>query len=71
MTAVVARGASYSSSLGLPEELVGYRNVPAKESHSVVVNDTSLAKELKFDLTAERVDARRGVVTVDNKAYHY
>ena len=65
VTAVVARGASYSSALGLPQELVSYKNVPSKQSHKVVVNDTSLAKEIQIELKEERFDAHRGTVTVE------
>lgn len=44
VTAVVARTAAYSDSLGLPRDLLGYRNVPTKETHTIAVSDTSLAK---------------------------
>ena len=68
----MARNLHYASLINLPKSLLNYRNVKdQKERQSVVVKDTSLAKELSYDLSLVKLSDSRGSVEVNRKAYKY
>jgi acetyl/propionyl-CoA carboxylase alpha subunit len=72
VTAVVARSVACGSQLGLPAELAEFRNVRGqKQVQRIAVSDTSLAKELKFEVEVERKDLKKGSVVLAGKAYQY
>lgn len=72
VSAVVARSVASGSQLGLPAELVDFRNVHGqKQVQRIVVNDTSLANELKYSVEVERKDLKKGSVVLENKTYQY
>jgi hypothetical protein len=51
ISAVVARNVAKGSSLGLPTDLIEFRNVKGqKELQHITINETSLAKEHAFDV---------------------
>ena len=72
VTAVVARIYTNGARLGLPSDLINYKNVRNQiEMESIIVHDTSLAEDLKFEVGVERLNSKKGVVTVQNKPYNY
>lgn len=72
VSAVVARSVANGSQLGLPAELVDFRNVRGqKQVQSIVINETSLTKELKYEVEVERKDLKKGSVVLENKTYQY
>ena len=72
VSAVVARSVASGSQLGLPAELVEFRNVRGqKQIQRIVVNETSLAKELKYEVEVERRDLKKGSVVLEGKTYQY
>jgi 3-methylcrotonyl-CoA carboxylase alpha subunit len=72
VTAVVARGVADGAKLGLPADLVDYKNVRGQKLvQRVAVSDTSLAKELKWEVEVERKDLNKGSVLADGKTYQY
>jgi hypothetical protein len=72
VTAVLARSVDHARKINLPKDLINFRNVKnQKEIQKVSVHDTSLSKDLHWDIEVEKLDAGRGTVTIDSKAYHY
>jgi len=72
VTAVVARSVDHARKINLPKDLINFRNVKnQKELQKVTVHDTSLSKDLHWDIEVEKLGAHRGVVTINGKAYNY
>lgn len=71
-TAIVSRNIQQTSALGLPTDLLNFRNVNNfKSIENVIVHDTSLAKDVKFTCEVERLNATRGIVIVEGTTYKY
>jgi hypothetical protein len=52
--------------------LINYKNVRHQiEKQSIIVHDTSLTEDLKFEVGVERLSSKKGIVTVQNKPYNY
>jgi len=72
VTAVAARNVANGEKLGLPADLVDYKNVRGqKQLQRIVVNETSLAKELKWEVEVDRQNLNKGSVVLDGKTYQY
>lgn len=72
VTAIAARNVANGEKLGLPADLVDYKNVRGqKQLQRIVVNETSLAKELKWEVEVERKNLNKGSVVLDGKTYQY
>lgn len=72
VTAIAARNVANGEKLGLPADLVDYKNVRGqKQLQRIVVNETSLAKELKWEVEVERKNLNKGSVVLDGKTYTY
>jgi len=72
VTAVVARSVDHARKINLPKDLINFRNVKnQKELQKVTVHDTSLSKDLHWNIEVEKLGAHRGVVTINGKAYNY
>jgi hypothetical protein len=72
VTAIVAKNIRQTSTLGLPTDLLNFRNVNHFKSIEIVsVKDTSLAKEVKFSCEVERLNAIGGNVVVEGVTYKY
>lgn len=72
VTAIIARSVHNGSKLNLPADLVDYKNVRGQALiQRISVSETSLAKELKWDVEVERKDLNRGSVVIDGKSYVY
>ena len=72
VTAIAARNVANGEKLGLPADLVDYKNVRGqKQLQKIVVNETSLAKELKWEVEVERKNLNKGSVVLDGKTYQY
>ena len=72
VTAVAARNVANGEKLGLPADLVDYKNVRGqKQLQRIVVNETSLAKELKWEVEVDRKNLNKGSVVLDGKTYQY
>lgn len=72
VTAIIARSVHNGAKLNLPADLVDYKNVRGQALiQRISVSETSLAKELKWEVEVERKDLNRGSVVVDGKSYVY
>jgi 3-methylcrotonyl-CoA carboxylase alpha subunit len=72
VTAVAARNVANGEKLGLPADLVDYKNVRGqKQLQRIVVHETSLAKELKWEVEVDRQNLNKGSVVLDGKTYQY
>ena len=72
VTAVAARNVANGEKLGLPADLVDYKNVRGqRQLQRIVVNETSLAKELKWEVEVDRQNLNKGSVVLDGKTYQY
>ncbi len=72
VSAVVARNVAKGGSLGLPSDLIEFRNVKGqKELQHITINETSLAKEHAFNVEVERLTGKKGTVTTNGKVYNY
>jgi acetyl/propionyl-CoA carboxylase alpha subunit len=72
VTAVVARSVANGVKLNLPGELVDYKNVRGQKLFQrISVTETSLSKEMKWEVEVERKNLTKGFVVVADKTYHY